>query len=159
MKKIGLILLLLVMAGGVYVAYQHYVPSNEQAAFNPENKPLVYSEGRLVELDEPYIESGSHLLLSMQLSEMITSAHYYWDQEEQTLVVTTYDHVYRFQPGRDFFMENGRPVDLFVPMQLMNGTPYIPKQFLEQMLSVHASFQPEYHVLIIEENPRLQAIC
>jgi spore germination protein YaaH len=151
MKKILLLILLLAVLGSGYYGYQLYLPSNEITEYNPSDEPVVYLEGLLIDLRKPFIEEDGRLLVSLPLSQMVTDAHYYWDQPEQTLVVTTYEHVYRFKPEKEYYMENGRPVSFDGSLRIENETPYISIDFLERMLQVHIRYSAEHQVMTIEE--------
>ncbi|SMP38014.1 glycosyl hydrolase family 18 protein [Anoxynatronum buryatiense] len=151
MKKLGIFFLLLAMAASAFYGYMHFWPSSETALYNATGIPQVYYEGHQLDLSEPYRMVGNEVLVSLELAEIMTNVHYYWDRTEETLVATTYDYVYRFQPGRDFLMENGRPVDLPIPMTVEGNVPYLPVAFLNNHLSMEWQLRQEDQVLVIEE--------
>lgn len=155
MKKVIWLIVFLLIAGGAYYGYQHYWPSQERVSFNPSQEAVVYLEGRRLDDRQPFLVVEGQLLLVSDLAEEETSAVFFWDQEEETMVITTYDHVYRFQPERDFYTENGRPVDVGVPMQVMNNRVYLPMSFLEPLLSIDWQFREMDEVLVLDE----QRLC
>ncbi|MDW7672063.1 MAG: copper amine oxidase N-terminal domain-containing protein [Bacillota bacterium] len=151
MKKFIWSLLLVILAGSAYYGYQYHWPSQEVVEFNPGQEPVVYLEGRQLDEDALFLLEGDQLLIAVSLVESMTSAHIFWDQPEETLVVTTGDHVYRFQPLRTFYMINGRAVDLEVPMQVVNNHPFVPLSFLESFLNVDWIFRQTDQVLVLDE--------
>lgn len=152
MKKIAILLLLMLILGGVgYYGYMNYLPSNEVAAFNPKGTPVLYMEGSPLAGDGVFFEFMGELMINSARIEDYAEAHFFWDSGENTLVITTFDKVYRFQPDRDFYMENNRPVDLITSMQLVHGQPYLPLSFLEPFLTMDWIYRDHDQVLVMDE--------
>lgn len=150
-KIIPWLLVLLMMAGGGYYAYENYWTSNDITPFNPENTQVVYMEGIPQTHYDVYVEEQGELMLKVSYVEGFADAHFFWDTREETLVMTTLENVFRFQPKKDFYMENNRSDDLETPMIVLNNQPYLPVSVIEPMLNIHWIFREDDQVLVLEE--------
>lgn len=152
MKKfIGLLVLIFLVAAGYY-GYVNYWPSDEIAVMNPQNTQMVYMEGIPQIQKVVFIEEQGELLLKASYIEAYADAHFFWDNNENTLVITTLDKVFRFQPETAFYMENNRPVDLTVPLRMVDNEPYLPISFIDSFLTIDWIYREDDQMLIIEED-------
>lgn len=151
MKVITWILVILLLAGAGYYGYSNYWASSEVAVSNPENSKMVYWEGVPQTQKDIFLEEQGELLLNADYIENHTDAHFYWESNEDTLVVNTLETVFRLMPGEGYYMENGQPVDLAVPMQRINNQFYLPVSFVEPILKINWIYREQNQTLILEE--------
>lgn len=151
MKKWIWLLIVFLAAFAGYYGYHEYWPSREEARFNPSGEPVVYMEGKNMEISAPYLIQNHHILVSMELGEALSNIHLHWDEDEAIMVVSTYDHVYRLKPDETFYMMNGRFMDLDVPMMLWGSLPYLPMEFLAPLTELNWIFLESENALILDE--------
>ncbi len=132
-KKFIVFLALILLAGAGYYGYTNYWPSDEIAEMNPQNTQMVYMEGILQTQRDVFIEEQGELLLKASYVEAYT------------------DKVFQFQPETAVYMENNRPVDIEVPVQMHNNEPYLPIAFIDSFLNIDWIYREEDQMLIMEE--------
>ena len=129
-------LLLVFLAGlalgtyGAFVKWLESLPSTERVApdFGGNPKPVFLATSEMLEL--PAAGSGDSLMLPLETIQSQIDPFAYWEQESDSLIITTADKVIRFKTDQLTAWMNEQPFELSFPVQREEGRVYVPVQAL-----------------------------
>ncbi len=116
--------------------------------YTPDRVHLVV-EGSIAEEDSPIVENGQ-LLFPLDTVKKYIDPNVYWDEKASKVVLTTKDKVLIMKTGKLTAMVNARPVDLNIPVKLVDGKPYIPIQMLEDMFGIELQWIEQNNVAVLD---------
>ena len=134
MKKLIAVLLCMVIlaAGAVF-----YITSIwTQAPYAEDQNYLIIGSEIITDVEEPLIENG-YILLSFRTIKRYLDPNAFWDEKLEKVVFTTKDKLITMKTDKLTAMVNQKPMDLNVPARIVDGIPYIPIEFLKDMLNIH----------------------
>lgn len=106
-------------------------------------------EGDIVEGYSPILENGQ-ILLPIEAVRKYIDPKVHWDEKASKVVFTTKDRVLIMKTGKLTAMVNARPVDLNIPVRLVDGRPYIPVQMLDAMFGIELQWIEENNVAVLD---------
>ncbi len=119
--------------------------------YTPDKVHLVV-EGSIVESeDSPIVENGQ-LLFPLAAVKKYIDPNVYWDEKASKVVLTTKDKVLIMKTGKLTAMVNARPVELNIPVKLVDGKPFIPIQMLEDMFGIKLQWIEKNNVAVLDYN-------
>lgn len=117
--------------------------------YTPGRVHLVVGGSIAEEEDSPIVENGQ-LLFSIDTVRKYIDSNVYWDEKVSKVVFTTKDKVLIMKTGKLTAMVNARPVDLNIPVKLVNGKPYIPVQVLDSMFGIELRWIEKNNVAVLD---------
>jgi spore germination protein YaaH len=116
--------------------------------YTPDKVHLVV-EGSIAEEDSPIVENGQ-LLFPLDTVKKYIDPNVYWDEKASKVVLTTKDKVLIMKTGKLTAMVNAHPVDLNIPVKLVEDRPYIPIQMLEDMFGIELQWIEKNNVAVLD---------
>jgi hypothetical protein len=117
--------------------------------YTPGKVHLVVEGGIAGDEDSPIVEDGQ-LLFSIDTMKKFVDPNVHWDEKANKVVFTTRDKVLIMKTGKITAMVNARPVDLNMPVKLVDGKPYIPIQMLDTMFGIEIRWIEENNVAVLD---------
>jgi len=132
-KFIAVLLCMVVLAAGAVF----YITSIwTQNPYTEDRNYLIIGSEIITDVEEPLIEDG-YILLSFKTIKKYLDPNAYWDEKLEKVVFTTKDKLITMKTDKLTAMVNQKPMDLNMPAKIADGTPYIPIEFLSDMLNIH----------------------
>jgi spore germination protein YaaH len=110
---------------------------------------LVVEGGIAEDIDSPIIENGQ-LLFSIETIKKFVDPKVHWDEQASKVVFTTKDKVLIMKTGKLTAMVNARPVDINMPVRLVDNKPYIPIQMLDSMFGIELQWIEKNNVAVLD---------
>ncbi|MGE5631309.1 MAG: glycosyl hydrolase family 18 protein [Caulobacteraceae bacterium] len=117
--------------------------------YDPAKTHLVV-EGDIVDENEPPIIENGEVLLPYETVKKYIDPKVYWDKKVGKVVFTTKDKVVIMKTDKLSAMVNAKPVDLNIPVRLVDGTPYIPVEFTSDLFGIELKWVKENNVVILD---------
>jgi spore germination protein YaaH len=157
MKRLLVIILVIVVLVSVSIIY-FLLPSNETVKFNSENKTLFIVEGTIAnDVPEPFIEND-FILLPLSAIQKYVDPKVYWEEDTQKIIFTTNNKLIKMKTDSLTAMVNSNPVDLNIPVKIINDIPYIPIEFLSDAFEIKVSYIQETNVVILDYDEAYERI-
>lgn len=119
-----------------WIGYLKLVPSFEQQSVIYDNEHPIYYDGQLQEYGAVVI--NEHIKLPLPLLESILDdSPIYYEEESNTLVLTTIDKVLRFKTESLNALLNEKSYELTLTADVIDGVVYIPSELIEQLYDFH----------------------
>lgn len=116
------------------------------------DKVHLVVEGSITEeADSPILENGQ-LLFPIETVKKYIDPNALWDEKASKAVFTTKDKVLIMKTGKLTAMVNARPVDLNIPVKLIDNKPYIPIQMLDTMFGIELQWIAKNNVAVLDYN-------
>lgn len=148
MKKILIFLLILVIVfGGIYMFLLKEPESTEISTLYDEHR-LIY-EGDLQDPSASTVISGQVYVSYDFLKENIDENLYY-DENEETVIITTDKAVRRYKVGEDFGTVNDVEVDLRAPITEIDGNLMLPIEAFVYDYDIDLKYNSEEDVVTID---------
>lgn len=149
MKRLLFTLLLIMVIVAVSVGYYLW-PNHQKVVLYDTNKVNFVIGGEIIqEKDMPIIEQGEILLSLTAVKEHIDD-RVLWDAKNNSVIITTADRVIKMKTDQLTAMVNARPIDLNIPVRLINEVPYIPVQFLSEFFDIDLKWIETTNVVIMD---------
>lgn len=131
-----------------YDAWKQWMPSDEMIDFDfhGKDKP-VYFQGELQ--PESAMGEGDGLMLPLSMMHSIIDPHIYYEEETNTIIITTMDKVLQFETEQLTAMVNNQSIDLQFPIQEVDGKIYIPIHPLIELYDIRIEESSETGAVII----------
>lgn len=144
-KPIIAVFFITVIAAAIFVFPQIWTTTQY-----PSNKVNLVIEGSIAEeSDSPLIENGE-LLFPIETIKKYIDPNAFWDEKAGKAVFTTRNKVLIMKTGKLTAMVNAKPVDLNIPVRLVEGKPYIPIQMLDEMFGINLTWIEQNHVAVLD---------
>lgn len=117
--------------------------------YPPEKVHLVVEGSIALEEDAPIRENGQ-LLLPLDTVKKYIDPKVHWDEKAGKVVFTTQDKVLIMKTGKLTAMVNARPVDLNIPVRVVDDKPYIPIQVLDTMFGIELQWIEENNLAVLD---------
>lgn len=117
--------------------------------YSPDKVNLVV-EGSIAEAEDSPIMENGQLLFPLDAVRRYIDPNVYWDEKVSKVVFTTKDKVLIMKTGKLTAMVNARPVDLNIPVRLVEGRPYIPIQMLDTMFGIELQWIEKNNVAVLD---------
>ena len=117
--------------------------------YTPDKVHLVIEDGIAGDEDSPILENGQ-LLFSIDTIKKFIDPNAHWDEKANKAVFTTKDKVLIMKTGKLTAMVNARPVDINIPVKLVDNKPYIPIQMLDTMFGIEVQWIQENNVAVLD---------
>ncbi|WHH58092.1 glycosyl hydrolase family 18 protein [Petroclostridium sp. X23] len=149
MKRLLIILLMVTVLAAASIAYYLW-PNYTVVSTKHSGEIQLIIEGELVkEKEAPVIENGE-ILLSLPVIKEYFDPKVYWDDSNQKVIFTTSDKVIKMRTDNLTAMVNARPVDLNIPVRLVDEVPYVPIQFLSTLFGIEIEWIETNNVVIVD---------
>ena len=159
MKKIrSLILFVLIVASifiGVYIYF--FKPNDSVVPAFQEGKLNLVLESDVID-DEPRIIDGE-VCLPMDTVKEYLDPYIYWDENLQKVTITTKDRVIRMKTDSLNAYVNNEPVELNIPVTIIDDVVYIPIEFLSDFYGIVVNYIEESNVVTIDFKNSVQQIA
>jgi len=109
-----------------------------QVPYEAEKNHLIIGGDIITDVEEPLLEDGN-ILLSFNAIKKYLDPNAYWDEKLGKVVFTTKDKLITMKTDKLSAMVNQKPVDLNIPARDVDKIPYIPIEFLQEMLDITAT--------------------
>jgi spore germination protein YaaH len=139
------ILIILIVTAGALLVYSYTVWTIP--AYDEGSKVLVI-EDKVFE-HNAYISQGEHLLVSYNIIKSEIDPFILWDDKEQKVTLTTANKTVRLKTDSLTALVNSRPVTLEFPVTIRDGIPYLPVDFVSDMLGIRIT-KPLPNVVILD---------
>lgn len=148
MKKF--IAVLICMAVLAAAAFFYITELWTQSPYTEGQNYLVIGTDIITDVEEPLIENGN-ILLSFRTIKKYLDSNAFWDDKVQKVVFTTKDKIITMKTDKLTAMVNQKPFDLNVPARIVDNIPYIPIEFLEDMLNIQVGLVSD-RIAVIDYN-------
>jgi spore germination protein YaaH len=151
---IALILIAIMATAGV--GWWYYYPSFQEAPIDASQWTLVYQD-RLYP-GQVLVDKGSVLIALPFLQEKLDSS-LFWDDAENTAVITTKDKLITMNTQQLTAHINNRPVEISASPILIDGIPFLPIDFLAQLYLLHIDVLDHNRRVVIQKTNEPVAIA
>ncbi|NLY44151.1 MAG: SH3 domain-containing protein [Clostridiaceae bacterium] len=149
MNKLRFFLVLVIMLAGASAFYFLWPNTSVISPIRPGETSLVIEGDKIEGMGTPVVEKGSVLLPFPVVKEYI-DPKIYWDRDENKVIITTEDKVIRMKTDNLTAMVNARPVELNIPVRLIDDIPYVPADLLEDLFDVDVKWVEATETVIID---------
>ncbi len=151
MKKIflGLLVLILIaglIGGGIYIA--KYMPNEKVIGFSDEVYLMI--EDILIEDGEPVIFKDDGLYFSYDIIKTYFDENIYYDEAEETLIMTSKDKVKRYKIGEYEASINFKTYLIDNPILLIGNKVYVPVELFKDDYHIDVEFYPETNAVVVD---------
>ncbi|MCL2235979.1 MAG: glycosyl hydrolase family 18 protein [Defluviitaleaceae bacterium] len=116
---------------------------------NPANI-LIAMDGEYIQPQNPPRELDGNLYLPADFIRTHFDQHFFWEEGNRRLTVSTYDHIFRFTPEATTFTLNWVEHDLDRPIRQVGNMAYMRLDMVaERHPYITFDLQQEYNILII----------
>ncbi len=136
MKKFTAVSLSMIIIAGAAIFYITSIWT--QVPYEAEKNHLIIGGDIITDVEEPLLEDGN-ILLSFNAIKKYLDPNAYWDEKLGKVVFTTKDKLITMKTDKLSAMVNQKPVDLNIPARDVDKIPYIPIEFLQEMLDITAT--------------------
>lgn len=126
--------------------------------YAPGKVHLVVEGDIAREEDSPIVENGQ-LLFPIGTVRKYIDPNAHWDEKASKAVFTTKDKLLIMKTGKLTAMVNSRPVDINIPVRLVEGRPYIPIQMLDTMFGIELRWIEENNVAVLDYKKNIVQIA
>ncbi|OEF96641.1 hypothetical protein BHF68_07430 [Desulfuribacillus alkaliarsenatis] len=133
---------------GVF-AWVYLVPNYEEIrVYSLDEVTTIFDHEKLEEIDVQIIDGTPYL--SYTIMKELFDPYLHWDEGNQLLIMTTETQVIELKTEQLTAFFNSEPVDLEVPVRLIEETPYLPLEFFASYYSIKPRYVESTNTLIIE---------
>lgn len=136
MKKFTAVSLSMIIIAGAAIFYITSIWT--QVPYEADKNHLIIGGDIITDVEEPLLEDGN-ILLSFNAIKKYLDPNAYWDEKLGKVVFTTKDKLITMKTDKLSAMVNQKPVDLNIPARDVDKIPYIPIEFLQEMLDITAT--------------------
>lgn len=158
----------LFLLGGIgsvlYIALEGYIPNMTTVSFYDYYEDLVKEEmyilveGELADgYNAPSIQNGE-VFLPFDFVKDYLDPYIFWDEGVGKLTITTENKVMRMKTDELTYYVNDKPFQLNLPVYDLNGEPYLPAGFLEELYHVTISFKDTYQMVVVDYMDRARQL-
>ncbi len=94
--------------------------------------------------------AGEEICIDVEALQTHIDPHLFWDEKEQTAVITTAERVIHMYSDRLTAEVNLRPVELRFPLHREGETLYLPLLFLADFYDLFVSYHPETDRVVVD---------
>jgi len=131
-----------------WIGYVKLVPSFEQNNISYEFEHPIYYDGNLQASGAVIVDEHVKLPLPLLETILIDSPIYY-EEESNTLVLTTVDKVLRFETESLNALLNEKSYELTLTAEVVDDTVYIPSEIIEQLYDLHIEFSKSTGIVMV----------
>ena len=151
MKKLFISLLILIVVagligGGIYIA--KYKPSEDVIGFSDEIYLMV--EDVLIEDGDPVVLDEDELYFSFDIIKTYFDEDIYFDEVEDTLIITNGDRVKRYKVDEYEGSVNSKGYLIDHPVRIINGKVYVPMELFEDGYEIVVQYYPETNAVVTD---------
>jgi len=136
---------IIAVISGIYIFPQLWTTTQ----YTPNEVHFVV-EGSIVKEDYSLLLENGQLLFPIEAVRKYIDPKVHWDENASKVVFTTKDKVLIMKTGKLTAMVNSRPVDVNIPVRLVEGKPYIPIQVLDTMFGIELQWIEKNNVAILD---------
>ena len=158
-----IVVLLVAIAGGVYVFLLEYLPSGEEAEYreflglSPESIGLVLDDRRIDNYFPCYENDAVYLPTDFIKNEI--NQYIFWDKASADLIITINDSVMRFKPNMTNYRVDNEPQTLRLPLIESSNEAYLPADLLMSIYNISISYDAEANIVIVDSLDISRQIC
>lgn len=115
------------------------------------HKTSLIVGGHLIEDMPPPVIQNNEVLLPLPAVQKFIDPTVHWDKKVGKIIFTTKEKVVRMKTDKLTAMVNSKPVNLNIPAQIIDKTPYIPIQFLSELLKIDISWVQKNNAVILDK--------
>lgn len=151
MKKllIGLLVFIVVVGliiGGIYIT--KYKPSEDVIGFSDEIYLMV--EDVLIEDGDPVVLDEDELYFSFDIIKTYFDEDIYFDEVEDTLIITNGDRVKRYKVDAYEGSVNAKGYLIDHPVKRINGKVYVPMALFEEDYEIVVQHYPQTNAVVVD---------
>lgn len=125
----------------VHVPFQEYQQTEE-------NQIAVIYEDEIISTQAAIIDSQTYLSINV-LKDYIDDS-IFWDENENTLTITTNNKVIRMKTEDLLYYVNSKPLDLDFPVYQIDELSYVPTKMLEELYPIKTTYYVTNNILILD---------
>ena len=110
-----------------------------ESFYEGEGNYLIIGGEVIKDIKAPILED-ENILIPFDVIKKFIDPTAHWDEKLKTAVFTTEDKLIKMKTDKLTAMINRKPVDLNIPTRIIDETPYIPIEFLKDVLSIDIGF-------------------
>lgn len=133
MKKIVAVMLVIMIITTLVVFYINTLWA--ESFFESGRNYLIIGSEVIESKHNPIIEEGN-VLLPFEIIKKYLDNTAYWDEKVNTAIFTTKDKLIKMKTDKLTAMINRKPVNLNIPTKVIDDSPYIPIEFLKDVLNI-----------------------
>ncbi|WP_139492259.1 glycosyl hydrolase family 18 protein [Brevibacillus dissolubilis] len=126
-----------------------YLQSNAHVPPFDGRKNVIVFQGQVQE--EAFAIQEGQVLLPLPFVQKQIDPAIFWDEPTKSVIVTTKDKVLRMESDKLVAFLNKKPIDLHVPVQQIDGIPYVPYEPLSKLYAVQLKHIENSGVTVIEK--------
>lgn len=148
----GLILLLVLLVASLALGfwYMSKQPSTEHVKPFEGRTNIIVHQGQVY--PDSYLTSNDQILLPFDFIKEKIDPTIFWDEASQSVIVTTKDKVLRMENDKLVAYLNKTPVNLRVPVQVIEGKKYVPYLPLESLYPFQMKHVSSTQIVTVEKN-------
>lgn len=134
----------------VVLTLTFYMPSIwTSSLFSKDRVNLVVNGVIIKGYEEPIVENGE-ILLPISVVKDFVDNKVLWDSSQNKVIFTTADKVVYLRTDKLNAMVNSKPVELNIPVRLVQDKPYIPIGFLSDIFFIDINWIESNKVVILD---------
>lgn len=112
-------------------------------------------------VDVPAVQEEGEFFFPVNFVGEYLDADLFWDEAEERLTITTAEKVLQMKTGQLTAYLNRKPLQLNLPVKIVEEEPYIPLYFLRDLLNIEILHCAETKTIIIDKKdmPFLKAVA
>jgi len=159
-KIAAFLLILITIAGSAAMYYYYFIMPNNNfvVAFDETGINLVI-EGALIEKEAKPFIANDEIMLDIKIVKKYFDPTIWWDEALGIVTVTTSDKVIRMNTDNLQAFVNNKPIELKVPVKVIDGSPFIPIEFLLDLYNINIIYNKTSNVVIIDKKDSVVRIA
>ncbi len=142
------IFLIPALAMGAVIAHPYITPSTEIEAWGDGSVLMVVGKGLVDTL--PVITDDGQVLMSLDAVLEHIDDRVFWEPESDMITLTTHDTVLRMRTDQLTAHLNQRPVDLSLPVTLIDDIPHLPLGTLSELYGLSYVYHADTSTLVVD---------
>ncbi|MDW7674157.1 MAG: glycosyl hydrolase family 18 protein [Bacillota bacterium] len=145
-KFVPFILILAIALLTFSISFWYFYPSMQTATLNTDQWTIIY-KGTLYPGQTAMADNSLYVSISFIQSQL--DPEIYWDEEEQTAVITTKDKRISLKTDQLTAYINQNPVNIAAPVMIIEEVPFLPIDLLTQIYSIDYNITDSYKRVVI----------
>ena len=132
------------------LTWTFYMPSIWTTSIFSKSRVNLVINGVVIKgYEAPIVENGEILLPITVIKDFVDNK-VHWDSSQNKVIFTTADKVVYLRTDKLSAMVNSKPVELNIPVRLLEEKPYIPIDFLRDIFFIDVKWIQSNNVVILD---------
>jgi spore germination protein YaaH len=155
-KSLFSIILILLLCTGVYKLVDKYMPNFKEISIRKifpqwdNDHTVIVLKDTAIKADKPAVNQKGEIYLPVQFIKDYIDKYIFWEESSSKLTITTENKVIRMKTDDLTAYVNDEPFKLALPIEIINGTAYMPKTLLESLYDISVTYNETTDIAIVD---------